>query len=84
MKGVTNRNHLSNIEIDGYKSIAKCDLQMGCLNVLIGANGAGKSTLLKAIVGLIPSQRGQLRFNGTDLRGSSPPRCLDLGIILRG
>ena len=46
MKGVTNRNHLSNIEIDGYKSIAKCDLQMGCLNVLIGANGAGKSNFI--------------------------------------
>lgn len=46
MKGVTNRNHLSNIEIDGYKSIAKCDLLMGSLNVLIGANGAGKSNFI--------------------------------------
>ena len=46
MKGVTNRNQLSHIVIDGYKSIAKCDLLMGSLNVLIGANGAGKSNFI--------------------------------------
>ena len=46
MKDVTNSDQLSHIVIDGYKSIAKCDLQMGCLNVLIGANGAGKSNFI--------------------------------------
>ena len=29
---------------------------------IIGANGAGKSTLLKAIVGLVPPMRGDIRF----------------------
>ncbi|NHB86210.1 AAA family ATPase [Photorhabdus tasmaniensis] len=46
MKPVTNNDHLSRIKITGYKSIAECDLQMGCLNVLIGANGAGKSNFI--------------------------------------
>ena len=46
MKDVTNSDQLSHIVIDGYKSIAKCDLLMGSLNVLIGANGAGKSNFI--------------------------------------
>ncbi|OTA19840.1 chromosome segregation protein SMC [Xenorhabdus beddingii] len=46
MKPVTNNDHLSRIKIAGYKSIAECDLQIGSLNVLIGANGAGKSNFI--------------------------------------
>lgn len=46
MKSVTDSDQLSRIVIEGYKSIANCDLQMGCLNVLIGANGAGKSNFI--------------------------------------
>lgn len=46
MKPVKDRDHLSEIRIVGYKSIAKCTLKMGCLNVLIGANGAGKSNFI--------------------------------------
>ena len=33
---------------------------------LIGPNGAGKSTLLKAILGLVPLQRGSIEVLGTD------------------
>ncbi|HDT6079652.1 TPA: AAA family ATPase [Aeromonas veronii bv. veronii] len=46
MKNITSSAQLSHIVIEGYKSIAKCDLQMGSLNVLIGANGAGKSNFI--------------------------------------
>ncbi|WP_387692630.1 AAA family ATPase [Photorhabdus sp. RM71S] len=46
MKPVTNNNFLRKINIKGYKSISECGLQMGCLNVLIGANGAGKSNFI--------------------------------------
>lgn len=34
------------IEISGYKSIRDCKLQLGAVNVLIGANGSGKSNFL--------------------------------------
>lgn len=37
---------LKRIKIEGFKSIAACDLELGPLNVLIGANGAGKSNFL--------------------------------------
>jgi ABC-type branched-subunit amino acid transport system ATPase component len=34
---------------------------------LLGTNGAGKSTLLKAISGLVPLQRGSVRFDGVEI-----------------
>ena len=35
---------LDAIEMDGYKSIRAAKIELGAVNVLIGANGAGKST----------------------------------------
>ena len=46
MKHVTHGDQLSSLLIEGYKSIEHCELQMGSLNVLIGANGAGKSNFI--------------------------------------
>jgi predicted ATPase len=37
---------LDSIEVEGYKSIRKASIELGPINVLIGANGAGKSNLL--------------------------------------
>ncbi len=41
-----NPKQLSRIVIRGFKSIRECDLELGDLNVIIGANGAGKSNLI--------------------------------------
>jgi predicted ATPase len=46
MKPVSSNRQFSRIVLEGYKSIANCDIQMGCLNVLIGCNGAGKSNFI--------------------------------------
>jgi predicted ATPase len=46
MKKVSNANQLSHLRLQGYKSIADCDIALGRLNVLIGANGAGKSNFI--------------------------------------
>ncbi|MBD3885135.1 ABC transporter ATP-binding protein [Phormidium tenue FACHB-886] len=35
---------------------------------LIGPNGAGKSTFIKALLGLVPTQTGQVLFQGVPLR----------------
>lgn len=40
--------HLDRIEIEGYKSIADCDLALRGLSVLVGPNGAGKSNFISA------------------------------------
>lgn len=42
-------------------------VQTGEIVSVIGRNGAGKTTLLKAIIGLLPLQRGTLTFNDADL-----------------
>ena len=34
---------------------------------LVGGNGSGKSTLVRALLGLVPFQRGRVRLFGTDL-----------------
>jgi branched-chain amino acid transport system ATP-binding protein len=72
------------VAYDGVQALRAVDLTVAASEVVtvLGANGAGKSTLLKAIVGLVPSQRGRIRFDGVELRGATPPRCLDLGITL--
>lgn len=38
---------LARVVVDGYKSIASVDLELGQINVLVGANGAGKSNFLE-------------------------------------
>jgi branched-chain amino acid transport system ATP-binding protein len=42
-------------------------VQTGEIVSIIGRNGVGKTTLLKAIIGLLPLQRGTLSFDGVDL-----------------
>ncbi|MBD2183351.1 ATP-binding cassette domain-containing protein [Planktothrix sp. FACHB-1355] len=41
-----------------------CTINTGEFVALLGLNGAGKSTLLRAMVGLVPLQRGIIRING--------------------
>ena len=43
-------------------------IERGKTTVLIGPSGCGKSTLLRLIIGLIESDRGEIKFDGTDLR----------------
>lgn len=45
-KPTNDPSQLSRLVLHGYKSIAACDLNLGKLNVLIGANGAGKSNFI--------------------------------------
>ncbi|MDY6940441.1 MAG: metal ABC transporter ATP-binding protein [Cyanobacteriota bacterium] len=42
-------------------------LQPGQLTGLLGPNGAGKSTVLKALLGLLPTANGTIRFNDRPL-----------------
>lgn len=57
-------------------------LEKGEMLALIGANGAGKSTLFKAICGLVPPKKGDIRFNGRTLAGLHPARIAEAGIAM--
>ncbi|KYC43764.1 chromosome segregation protein SMC [Scytonema hofmannii PCC 7110] len=46
MTGTNRDKQLSRIILKGFKSIARCDLELSRVNVLIGANGAGKSNFI--------------------------------------
>ena len=39
-------DQLSRMTVQGYKSLKKCDISFGSINVLIGSNGAGKSNFI--------------------------------------
>lgn len=47
---------------------------------VIGPNGSGKSTLLKAICGLVRPWKGEIRFAGNVLNGSTPATNVRRGI----
>jgi len=46
VKADNSPNQVSRLRIDGYKSIESLSLDMGRINILIGANGAGKSNFI--------------------------------------
>lgn len=46
LKSVNDADQISRLVLHGYRSIKECDLELGRLNVLIGANGAGKSNFI--------------------------------------
>lgn len=48
------------------------DMEEGEVLVLIGRNGAGKSTTMKALIGLLPSTSGTIRFHGHEIAGLPP------------
>jgi branched-chain amino acid transport system ATP-binding protein len=47
---------------------------------IVGANGAGKSTLLKVISGVVPINRGEVRFGGTVVSGASVRSIVERGL----
>jgi phosphonate transport system ATP-binding protein len=52
---------------------------------LLGPNGAGKSSLLKAMVGLIPIEKGEIQVNGRKITPKSLPYVRSqMGMIWQG
>jgi branched-chain amino acid transport system ATP-binding protein len=56
------------------------EVNRGEIVALIGPNGAGKSTVLKAICGLIPTWKGEIHFNGSNITSQSPAAIIKNGI----
>ena len=57
-------------------------VDQGSTVAVLGPNGAGKSTLLKTIIGLIPSQTGEIKFEGQPIAKLPPEAVLEKGIAL--
>ena len=56
-----NNNLLSNLRIQGFKSIKDLDLPMTPINILIGANGSGKTNLISLFTFLRHLSEGKLQ-----------------------
>jgi branched-chain amino acid transport system ATP-binding protein len=54
----------------------------GEIVTLIGANGAGKTSLLRAIAGLLPPWRGEIRIHGRSVVGWPPWRNVSNATVL--
>lgn len=46
------------------------DIEQGYIIGIIGPNGAGKSTLLKGVLGLLPTDTGEVKIFGKDIKDS--------------
>ncbi|MES2363273.1 MAG: ABC transporter ATP-binding protein [Pseudomonadota bacterium] len=58
------------------------DIFPGQVVCLLGANGVGKTTTLMAITGMVEPTSGEIRFDGSDLRGIQAHQRVELGIAL--
>lgn len=52
---------------EAVKSVS-LTIRQGEVVSLVGANGSGKTTLVKLLLGIYLPERGEVRYNGTDLR----------------
>nr|WP_300812897.1 ABC transporter ATP-binding protein [uncultured Acetatifactor sp.] len=52
---------------EAVKSVS-LTIRQGEVVALVGANGSGKTTLVKLLLGIYLPERGEVRYNGTDLR----------------
>jgi zinc transport system ATP-binding protein len=63
--------HGLGVSLGGLPVLREIGLQVhrGEAVALLGGNGSGKSTLVRAILGLVPHQRGEVHLFGTPLAG---------------
>src|SRR5947209_8710376 len=67
-------------KIEALKGVS-LKLNPGEIVTLIGANGAGKITLLKSIAGLLPTDSGEIWFEGQMIKHKPPHQIVALGIV---
>jgi len=70
MHMIQESKNLKHIKIEGFKSIAKLDLPMENINILIGANGAGKTNLISLFTFLSHLSQGKLK-NYIEIEGGA-------------
>lgn len=55
-------------------------VEKGEIAVIVGPNGAGKSTAMKAVFGMLPLRKGEVRLDGRDITGLSPQERVRAGM----
>ncbi|MGH9091092.1 MAG: ABC transporter ATP-binding protein, partial [Acidimicrobiales bacterium] len=57
-------------------------VRRGEIHGLLGENGAGKSTLMKVLIGLVPSDGGEVRLRGRSVVVKDPVHAASLGLAM--
>lgn len=63
---------IKTIQVNGFKSLRDFELELGAVNVLVGANGSGKSNILEAIGVLSAAAGGRIDDESLMRRGVRP------------
>jgi predicted ATPase len=63
---------ITKFKVENFKSIERADLELGTVNVFIGANGSGKSNLLEAFGVLAAAASGKVDQESLMRRGCRP------------
>src|SRR5580698_5110342 len=63
---------ITKVSIAAFKSLEKLDIELGRLNVFVGANGSGKSNLLEAVGVLSAAADGKVTDQTLLQRGVRP------------
>ena len=58
------------------------NVRQGEIVCIVGPNGAGKSTMLRTIAGGLRPTKGDIRLNGSSIRGRAPEDIARLGLSL--
>lgn len=68
----------------GVLALSDVDLnfQKGEVHAIVGENGAGKSTLIKTLSGINVPDRGQIFFEGKELKNITPKLSKEMGITV--
>ncbi len=66
----------------GLRALDNLDFEIddGEIVSVIGPNGAGKTTFFNVLTGMIPSDEGEIHFDGHNLVGLRPNQILRLGV----
>jgi branched-chain amino acid transport system ATP-binding protein len=72
------------VAYDGVPAVRDLSLSVarGEIVGLIGPNGAGKSTTLHAVMGLVRTAGGDIRYSGRSIRGRAPEKVARAGVAL--
>jgi predicted ATPase len=63
---------VTKISIESFKSFEKVEVELGLVNVFVGANGSGKSNLLEAVGVLSAAANGRVDDEALMRRGVRP------------
>ena len=71
---------LKKILLINWLYFSKEIIEVGDINFLTGKNGAGKSTLMNVLTGVFPRDKGEIEFDGTELKNITIRQSENMGI----